>query len=246
MVKKIAIIQSNYIPWKGYFDIMNMADEFILYDDAQYTRRDWRNRNKIKCQNGIRWLSIPVEAKSNFYSKIKEMKIADKKWGAQHWKTIAHNYARAAYFRAYDEIFEELYLNTAEVYLSEINYKFIRKINEILGINTKISWSWDYKFEGSKTEKLLSLCKSAGATEYISGPTAKDYLNDELFKKENIKLAWMDYSNYPEYRQLYPPFEHQVSIIDLIFNAGPGAIKYMKSFFGIKTPRHPREMGAVI
>src|SRR5208283_1807000 len=93
--KSLAAIQSNYIPWKGYFDIINRVDEFMLYDDAQYTRRDWRNRNKIKTPRGLRWLTIPVRVKGKFHQKICETEISDPGWAAGHWQTLRQNYARA-------------------------------------------------------------------------------------------------------------------------------------------------------
>lgn len=230
-MKKVAIVQSNYIPWKGYFDLINSVDEFILFDDMQYTRRDWRNRNKIKTAKGLIWLTIPVQVKGKYYQNIKDTEIIDMEWGHQHWKTITFNYNRSRYFPTYKHIFESLYLNCQEKYLSQINYLFIVNICKILGINTKISWSMDYNIVEGKTERLISLCKQAQGTEYISGPAAKDYINEDLFKQENIKLSYIDYSNYPEYHQLFPPFEHGVSVIDLIFNQGENAKKYMKSFY---------------
>ena len=143
-MKKIAILQSNYIPWKGYFDLINMVDEFIFYDEVQYTKNDWRNRNKIKTPQGIQWLTIPVR-QENLEQKIKDTKISDKKWNIKHWRTISQNYSKAKYFKDYKDIFEELYLTCDEEYLSEINYKFITTINEILGIKTKLRWSRDRK-----------------------------------------------------------------------------------------------------
>jgi len=125
---------------------------------------------------------------------------------------------------------EKLYLNSNESLLSRINHRFIVAICGILGIKTKISWSMDYNLVEGKTEKLVNLCKQADAKEYLSGPAAKGYINDNLFESEGIAVKYMDYSGYPEYNQLYPPFEHAVSIIDLIFNKGPDAQKYMKSF----------------
>jgi hypothetical protein len=229
-VKKIAIVQSNYIPWKGYFDLINLADEFVLFDDTQYTRRDWRNRNKIKTADGIKWLTIPVKVKGNFLQKIKEIVINDSEWNKKHWKSIVHNYSQAKYFSQYRELFEELYLGSKESYLSQINYRFLSAICKILGITTRISWSMDYRLIEGKTEKLIDLCNQAGVTEYLSGPSAKDYIEDSLFKQEGIKLSYMDYSGYPEYNQLFSPFDHYVSILDLIFNEGPNATKYMKSF----------------
>jgi len=229
-MKKIAILQSNYIPWKGYFDLINMVDEFVLYDDMQYTRRDWRNRNKIKTPNGLLWLTIPVEVKGKYFQKINETKISEKDWAKKHWQTIALNYAKTKYFKEYKDRFEELYLLSDEEYLSQINYKFILVINEILEINTKIRWSSEFDLIDGQTERLLGICKDCQADIYISGPAAKDYFDEELAEKEGIHVEWMDYSEYPEYSQSYPPFEHGVSILDLIFNEGPHAATFMKSF----------------
>ena len=228
MSKKVAIVQSNYLPWKGYFDLINSVNEFILYDDMQYTKRDWRNRNKIKTPKGLMWLTIPVQVKGKYYQKIKETVITDRKWNQNHWQSITHNYFKAKYFHEYKEIFEELYLSCQESRLSQINYHFITRICKILGISTKISWSMDYKLIEGKTERLVDLCKKAGGTEYISGPAANTYIDEELFKREGIKLRYMDYSKYIEYHQLFPPFEHGVSIIDLIFNEGENATKFMQ------------------
>jgi hypothetical protein len=230
VMKKIAIVQSNYIPWKGYFDMINMVDEFILYDDVQYTRRDWRNRNKIKTPQGLKWLTIPVEVKGKYFQKINETKISEKNWGKKHWESIKFNYSKAKCFKEYKDIFEYLYLNCDEIYLSQINFKFINVINEILGIKTKIRWSSEFDLVDGKSERLLGICKDCNADVYLSGPAAKCYLDEELFEKEGIKVEWMDYSGYPEYNQLYPPFEHGVTILDLIFNEGNNAPKFMKSF----------------
>jgi WbqC-like protein family len=229
--KKVAIVQSNYIPWKGYFDLINLVDEFILYDEMQYTRRDWRNRNIIKTPAGLKWLTIPVAVKGNFFQKIKETAVSDPRWTRKHWETIVHSYSKAKHFSRYRDVFAELYSSCAEErFLSRINYLFLSAICKILSIDTKISWSEDYGSNDGKTERLVSLCRQAGATTYISGPAARDYLEEALFARENIGVQYIDYSSYPEYRQLSPPFEHRVSIIDLIFNEGPEATNYMKSF----------------
>lgn len=230
MRKKVAIVQSSYIPWKGFFDLINLVDEFILYDDVQFTRRDWRNRNKIKTQNGFLWLTIPVVVKGKYFQKISETTISDPSWKVDHWKSIVHNYAKAKYFLDYKDYFEELFLGATEQSLSLINHRFLTSICQLLGITTKLSWSMDYKLVDGKTERLINLCQQAGATEYISGPSAKAYMQDNLFKEAGMNLSYMDYSNYPEYSQLFPPFVQEVSILDLIFNEGPNAIKYMKSF----------------
>lgn len=229
-MKKIIITQSNYIPWKGYFDSINTADEFILYDDMQFTRRDWRNRNQIKTRDGIKWLTIPVEVKGKYYQKINETKISEPDWAEKHWNTILHNYSKAKYFNEYKKLFEELYMNNKEEYLSKVNYNFLKAVCEILGIKTKMIWSEEFNLLEEKTERLVDICKTRGATDYYSGPAAKAYMNEELFEKENIKVHYFDYSGYPEYYQLHGDFTHTVSIIDLIFNEGPNSTKFMKSF----------------
>lgn len=229
--KKVAIVQSSYIPWKGYFDLINIVDEFIFYDEVQYTRRDWRSRNIIKTPQGIKWLTVPVKVKGNYLLSINEMEVLDDTWRKKHWNTIVHSYNKAKYFSRYKSLFEGLYLEQEERKLSLINFSFIEAVCEVLGIDTKLSWSTDYTAKSeNKTERLVEICKKAGANQYLSGPSARDYMETNLFLDANIELSYADYSGYPEYGQLYPPFEHAVSIIDLILNEGEDATKYMKSF----------------
>ena len=228
-MKKLVITQSNYIPWKGYFDAINLADELILYDDVQFTRRDWRNRNKIVTPNGLLWLTIPVQNKGRYFQKINETKIDGNAWAEEHWKTIVYNYKKAPYFKEYAPMFESCYRNPDD-YLSLVNRNFIETINGILGINTNIFWSNEFNLIEGKTERLVDLCLQRGATDYYSGPAAKAYINPEIFAEAGINLHYFDYSNYPEYKQLFGGFEHGVSIMDLIFNVGPDAKKYMKTF----------------
>ena len=209
--------------------MINSVDEFIFYDHAQYTKNDWRNRNLVKTKQGIKWLTIPVR-QLKLDQPISDTKIVDKKWAKKHWKTISQNYSKTKYFKEYRNIFEELYLNCTEEYLNQINYKFITAINLILGITTKIRFSSEFDLIEGKTARLLALCKDCNADTYLSGPAAKVYLDQDLAKKENISIEWMDYSGYSEYSQLHPPFVHGVSILDLIFNEGPKATKYMRSF----------------
>ena len=229
-MKKIAILQSNYIPWKGYFDLINMVDEFVLYDDMQYTRRDWRNRNKINTPQGLKLLSIAVDVKGKYHQKINETKISEPDWGQKHWQTIKQFYGKAPYFSEYKEAFEALYLENRDEYLSVINFKFISLINDILGIRTKIRWSSEFDLVDGQTEKLLGICQQAGADVYLSGPSAKGYFDESLAEQMGIEVEWMDYSGYPEYTQLHSPFEHGVTILDLIFNEGPNVNQFMKSF----------------
>lgn len=235
MMKKVAILQSNYIPWKGYFDLINLVDEFILYDDMQYTRRDWRNRNKIKTFGGVKWLTIPVEVKGKFFQRIKDTRVADHKWAENHWKAIQMNYAQAPWFKELASWLEALYRQAEQMnFLSEINYMFLTAICDYLGIQTKITWSSDYVLKEGKTERLVELVKSAGGSYYLSGPAAKDYIVDEYFEQAGVKLVYMDYSEYPVYPQLHGEFCHGVSILDLLLQEGPNAPQYMKSFIGSK------------
>jgi hypothetical protein len=229
--KKAAILQSSYIPWKGFFDIINDVDEFVLFDDVQYTKRDWRNRNRIKTSQGVRWLSIPVNVKGNFFEKIKDMRVANHEWARDHYLSIYHAYSKAPFFPVYKDRLHDLY-NEAEKLdsLSEINYLFLRSICQILSIETRLSWSSDYELEDGKSERLLSICRQVGADTYVSGPSARDYLQQPLFDAEGVRVTWFNYDGYPEYPQPYPPFDHHVSIIDLILQTGPDASKHMKTF----------------
>jgi hypothetical protein len=231
-VKKIAIVQSNYIPWKGYFDLINAVDEFILYDDMQFTRRDWRNRNQIKTPRGLEWLTIPVAVKGRYLQKICETRISDPGWGAAHWSTLQHNYAKAPHFSRYREQLEAAYLGNADLELSKVNHRFISIVCGILGIRTRISWSMDYRplAEADATRRLADLCRRAGGTHYLSGPAARDYIDPKVFEAAGVSLAYFDYSGYPEYPQRFGGFEHAVTVLDLIFNAGPEAPRYMKTF----------------
>jgi hypothetical protein len=227
MGKRVAILQSNYIPWKGYFDLISSVDEFILYDTAQFTKNDWRNRNRIKTSGGVIWLSIPVRHK--FGQLIQDTTISDSTWKKKHWRTLSQAYAKAPHFTTYKAAFEELYDTCgAQDKLSNVNFQFIREVCTILGIRTSITWSRDYRLVEGRTERLVDLCKQCGASEYISGPAARNYLTPELFAQAGIQLTYMDYSRYPEYPQLYPPFDHNVSVLDLIFSTGPEAGMYLK------------------
>lgn len=227
-IKKIAIIQSNYIPWKGYFDLIAAVDEFILYDDMQYTRRDWRNRNQIKTPHGIKWLTVPVQVKGKYHQTIRETEIDGTDWAEAHWKSLVQNYRRAPFFTEVANWFEPLYLQRSYTCLSMLNRVLIETVCSYLGITTKITNSWDYQLIEGKTERLAALCAQAGGTEYISGPAAKDYIEEKCFAERNIKLTWFDYADYPEYPQLWGEFIHGVTILDVLFNCGKESPHYMK------------------
>ena len=227
-MKKIAILQSNYIPWKGYFDLIAAVDEFILYDEMQYTRRDWRNRNQIKTPQGVQWLTVPVQVKGKYHQTIQETVLDGTDWAAAHWKTLIQNYRRTPHFDEIAAWLEPLYINQTNTHLSELNRLFIESICRYLNIKTIISNSWDYTLIEGKTERLADLCLQANGTEYISGPAAKDYIDPTVFSDNGLKLTWFDYLNYPKYPQLWGEFTHGVSILDLLFNCGKDTPSYMR------------------
>lgn len=226
-MKKVAILQSNYIPWKGYFDLIAAVDEFILYDDMQYTKRDWRNRNQIKTPQGLKWLTVPVLVKGRYHQKIIETEIDTGDWASVHWKSLLLNYSGAPHFAEVAAWLEPLYAKPP-MNLSQLNRQFIEAICHYLGINTKITNSWDYCLIEGKSERLADLCRQAGGTEYISGPSAKDYIEESVFSERDIKLTWFDYEGYSEYPQLWGDFTQGVTILDLLFNCGKDAHRYMR------------------
>ncbi len=228
MTKKVAIAQSNYIPWKGYFDLIAAVDEFIIFDDMQYTRRDWRNRNQIKTPQGVQWLTVPVLVKGKYHQKIRETEIEGTDWAAMHWKALAQNYRRAPCFAEIASWLELIYIEQNFTHLSQLNRRFIEDICNYLAIKTVITSSWDYTLEDGKTERLAGLCLQAGGTEYISGPSAKDYVDEKVFSDLGIKLTWFDYDRYPAYPQLWGDFTHGVTILDLLFNCGKDSTRYMR------------------
>lgn len=226
-MKRVAILQSNYIPWKGYFDMIAAVDEFIIYDDMQFTKNDWRNRNQIKTAQGPQWITVPIKLSGKFGQPIKKTEINGNAWQTKHLKSIFFNYKKSRHFKELYEKLEELY-SVDYQYISELNRKFISFICNYLEINTKISNSWDYSLSDGKTERLVDLCRQTGATEYISGPAAKDYIEPNCFSDAGIQLTWFDYSGYPEYPQLWGEFVHGVTILDLLFNCGKDSKKYMR------------------
>jgi hypothetical protein len=225
-MSKIIITQSNYIPWKGFFDAMHQVDKIVLYDDMQFTKRDWRNRNLIKTPNGLKWLTIPVEVKGKFHQKINETIISDKEWNLKHLNFLKENYKKAESYKEVIDWVEDLYKKCQFDLLSDVNQYFIEKINDYLEIKIEIFRSEKFILEEGKTERLVSICKDLKATEYFSGPAAKNYMDESVFVNESIKVNYFNYSGYKEYPQLYGDFEHGVSILDLIFNLGKKSIDY--------------------
>tara|TARA_R110002072_G_scaffold131586_4_gene271387 strand:+ start:21745 stop:22452 length:708 start_codon:yes stop_codon:yes gene_type:complete len=230
--KSLFIIQSNYIPWKGYFDALNKADLVIIYDEMQFTKNDWRNRNMIKTQNGAEWLTIPVKQSGQFGQKINETEVFNEIWKKKHWKTIKQNYSKANYFQEIGSLLEPLYMGDGMLTknLSEINVTFIEKINEYLGIESELVLSKNVDLIGDKNERIINLCREFNITDYISGPAAREYMDMKAFENAGIEVEFLNYSGYAEYHQLFGSFVHHVSIVDLLFNEGKDAVNYMKYF----------------
>jgi hypothetical protein len=226
--KKIAISQSNYLPWKGYFDLISCVDEFVLYDDMQYTRRDWRNRNLIKTPDGKKWLTVPVKVKGKFYQKICETEIDGNNWVTSHWNSLERNYRRTSYFQEIITLLEPIFFSQNHKFLSELNFSLISKVCSYLGIETRITKSSNYDLNAERTARLSNICSQANAKVYVSGPSAKSYINLKVFEEAGIEVNWFDYNDYPTYSQLWGDFSHNVSILDLLFNCGKSSSQYMK------------------
>ncbi len=224
-MKRVAVLQSNYVPWKGYFDLIASVDEFVFYDDMQYTRRDWRNRNRIKTPTGLQWLTVPVLAKGRFEQSIRDTCIDGDAWAETHWKALMLNYRRAPAFAATAAWLEPL-LRQPWTHLSMLNRALIEAVCARLGIATRLRCSWDYAAQGGRSERLASICAQAGATVYVSGPSARDYLDEAAFSRRGVAVEWFDYAGYLPYPQLWGAFEPAVSILDLLFNCGADAPRY--------------------
>jgi hypothetical protein len=237
---RTAIVQSNYIPWKGYFDLINHVDHFVLLDEVQYTRRDWRNRNRIKTASGPRWISIPVQTRGRYEQRIDETRIADAGWRRSHWSAIEQAYRAAPHFASVAAALEPLYAELDAELLSEVNFAFLCQLRDMLGIDTPITWSTDYETRADRSQRLLDICLATGATEYVSGPLARDYLDVAAFAAAGVAVAWFDYTGYPPYPQLHGAFEHGVSAIDLLFCAGPDSRRFLKT-----TARPARELSTI-
>ncbi|MFQ5822488.1 MAG: WbqC family protein [bacterium] len=224
-MRKVAIIQSSYIPWKGYFDIINEVDIFIFLEDVQFTKRDWRSRNKIKTSNGTEWITIPILGGRN--QMLSEAKIDNSQnWQKKHLNKLQFNYAKSNFFDEYFDDLKSLYEMDWE-YLSDFNIALTKYICNLLNIRAKLLKSQDIGSVRTKDEKLIDLVKKVDGTCYISGPAAKSYIDPDLFFNAGIELKYKDYSGYPEYPQLHPPFNHYVTILDLIFSVGMDAGYYI-------------------
>lgn len=223
----VAVLQSNYLPWKGYFDIIRRAEIVVFYDDVQFTKNDWRNRNRIKTRNGPLWISVPVGGRIS--RLVCEVTLPDSRWQSQHLRTLTQEYAKAPAFDFVRPLLEEGLRDQTWTHLSLVNQWFIRSICErCLGLRPQWLDVRDFAVEGTGSARLLTLLERLGARRYVSGPAAKNYIDAAAFDHAGIELEWMDYSGYPEYPQFHPPFEHAVSIIDLLAHVGADAPRFIR------------------
>ena len=222
---RVAVIQSNYLPWRGYFDIIQDVDVFVFYDDVQYSVNDWRNRNRVKTANGIAWLTVPIGNQND--RRICDVEIRSTDWSRKHWLTIEQSYKRAAHFPRYADFFRGVYEKTWTS-LSELNQVLITSIaRDFLGIGTEFRDSREFAPEGRKADRLLGLLTRLGATEYVSGPAARSYIDPAPFEKAGIRIEWKDYSAYPEYPQLNGAFAPNLSIVDTLMCCGERTPHYI-------------------
>lgn len=226
-MSKIAVLQPSYLPWLGFFEQMVSVDTFVIYDDAQYTKNDWRNRNRLKTKDGFLWLSIPVNGSIHLH--IRDIRIdSSKNWQEKHRKTIAQLYSKAPYFEEVSAQLEPLW-NKKYEFLLDAAMDSIRIVAAYLTIETNIVYSSELHIVGDKNEKLVNMCKVLGATDYYSGLAAQNYLNIDLFKKNGIDVAFQHYK-HPRYPQRGGDFISHLSIIDLLFNCGQKSRQILKDY----------------
>lgn len=219
------VIQPSYIPWRGYFDLIRRSNIFVFYDDVQYDKHGWRNRNRIKTAQGLRWLTIPVHARRNTvdHTRIDEIEIDwTMDWRRTHLERLHHAYSKAPHYRTYRPFVEDLYCEKPRL-LADFTVNSTVRIARELGIqHTRFLRSSEFSASGAKTDRLVDLLTQISATHYISGPSASAYIEENKFAGAGISLEYMQYE-YRPYEQLHPPYEAGVSVLDLLFMKGPEA-----------------------
>lgn len=226
--KRIAIIQSCYIPWKGFFDLIGRCDEYVVLDGVQFAKRHWHNRNRIKGPDGTRWLTIPVATKGRFFQSIDAVEITEP-WTERHWRSIEGAYGRAAYFAVMGPRVRRWYEAVAdERSLTAVNLFLLRAVLAELGLTVHVTRDRDYASSETKTRRLLAICQAAGASHYLTGPSARGYFDEDLFARAGVAVEWMSYGPYPVYPQGAGAFVHEVSILDLLFHLGADAKSFIR------------------
>lgn len=223
----IGILQPGYLPWLGFFEQIYQSNVFIIYDDVQYDKHGWRNRNKIKTSNGVQWLTVPVQIKFREHPLIRDVKIDNtKKWKKKHLFSIRQNYSKSPFFEDYINIFELAYSREWK-YLIEINMFFIIELSKRLGMqNKKLVYSSALDIEGDRQERIINICKKFGADTFYEGPAGRSYIDEKHFNKNGINVEYQDYK-HPVYNQMYGDFIPYLSVIDLLFNHGKESLSIL-------------------
>ena len=224
----LAVLQPGYLPWLGYFDQVDRADIFIHYDDVQYDKGGWRNRNRIKTVSGSSWLTVPVSLSGKFACQINEVEIdAQRKWSRKHLETLKQNYSKAPYFSKYFIELEDL-LNRPWRKLLDLDLALIEMLSGWLGLKTAIYRSSAIEVDGARNDRLLGLCKHFGADKYLTGDSAKSYLIEEKFNTIDVSVEWQNYE-HPTYPQLHGDFTSHLSIVDVLFNCGDSSLEILRN-----------------
>lgn len=224
---RVTILQPSYLPWLGFFEQMSRSDKFVLLDDVQYTRRDWRNRNKVRVKEGWVWLTVPVQQKSRFSQSLLETRIDNSvSWRRKHLETLRQHYCKAPFFEKYFPRCQQVY-EKDWTFLFDLCLETINLIKEEMGIETPLLRSSEMKPGGEKTERLVSICRELGATHYLSGESGSNYIAEEDFSSQGIALEYQNYE-HPVYPQRYTGFVPHLSAIDLLFNCGEQSLGILK------------------
>jgi len=239
---KIAIAQPTYLPWLGYFDLLDQVDKFVLLDTVQFEKRSWQQRNRVKTPGGLVWLSVPVVFRGRLGQRIADVEIREAEFWRDHLRTVELNYRRAPFFDEYYPALSELLRSASSgLRLAELSIGLLRWLSEALGIKTPTVRSSELAVEGKRTYLLAEVCSLLGATTYVSPLGSADYLLNELpiMTGRGVSVVFQHYE-HPSYRQLYPPFQTHASILDLLFNEGKNSLPTVRS--GRRTPFAPAEV----
>ena len=227
----LTALQPGYLPWLGFFEQMKSADVFVLYDDVQFDKHGWRNRNRIKCSHGLQWLTVPVRQHGK--PRIADVEIDQtKQWARKHIASIRQCYAAAPHLEPYATELEEI-LSGPWRLLADLDEAVIALLAGWLRVETTVVRSSRIDVHGERTERLVALCRHFGADRYRSGDAARAYLEVEPFEREGIEVEWQNL-DHPVYSQLHGEFVSHLSALDLIFNCGYESAAFIAA---IEVPR---------
>ena len=224
--RRVVVLQPSYLPWLGYFDQLYRSDVFVLYDDVQYDKHGWRNRNRIKTPAGPQWLTVPVLTHGQGLLTNREVRIdARQPWGRRHLQALRANYAKAP---AFGEVFERLepVLSRCWTRLLDVNVAGLEALTEILGIKREIRLSSELGIPGRRTERLVAICRALGADRYLTGDAARDYVDEAQFAANGIRLEYHRYQ-HPVYPQFHGDFVPYLSVVDLLMNSGRASLQLL-------------------